>query len=308
MDIQQLRVFRSAAKTGGFTRASEKLNLSQSTVSQHIKQLEDDLGCQLFLRVGKRVYLSEAGRVLLQYSDKIFYEIKNAEMAVRELSAAKRGTIRLGAGATTLTYLLPKILGEYKRKYPQIELIIVTGTSEMLLEAIQGQAVDLAIIMPLMPSTPTIRITPLAKEELVVVLNRKHTLTQKKSLDATDLKSLDFILYQRNTAMQDLVDRYFAALGVVPRITMELENIEAIKSLVEAGLGSSVLPLCSVVSATDQFWLRSMRVKGLTMERDLALASLNSELQPVVIKNLIAQIITGFAGKGIRKSLTMSKS
>ena len=97
MDLQQLRVFQSAARSRGFAKSpSEQLGLSQSTVSQHIKQLEDELGCSLFLRAGKQVYVSEAGKSLLVYVDRIFHELKNAEMSVRELSAMKHGTIRWG--------------------------------------------------------------------------------------------------------------------------------------------------------------------------------------------------------------------
>src|ERR1700693_6032829 len=134
MDLHQLRVFQAAVKSGGFTRAGEAMHLSQSTVSQHIQQLEEELGCPLFLRVGKRVVVSEAGTVLLQYAERIFRDLKNAEMAVRELSAMKRGTVRLGVGPTTLTYRLPRVLGEYKRKFPEIELIILAGTTEFLLQ------------------------------------------------------------------------------------------------------------------------------------------------------------------------------
>ena len=108
MDFQQLRVFRTAANSASFTRASEVLDLSQSTVSQHIKQLEGELGCSLFIRAGKKVYLSEAGKMLKVYADRIFTEVKNAELSVRELTEIKRGTVRLGVGASTLTYRLPK--------------------------------------------------------------------------------------------------------------------------------------------------------------------------------------------------------
>src|ERR1700679_462074 len=99
MDLQQLRVFREAAKAGGFTRASESLHLSQSTISLHIKRLEEELGSPLFLRTKKRVYLNEAGQLLLQYVERIFQEVKNAQMAVQELNQLQRGTIRLGSGA-----------------------------------------------------------------------------------------------------------------------------------------------------------------------------------------------------------------
>src|SRR5271167_836958 len=137
MDLHQLRVFQAAAKNKGFTRAAEELRLSQSTVSQHIKLLEDELGCPLFLRVGKRVLVTDAGKLLLRYAEKIFHDLKNAEMALREISALQRGAVRLGVGATTLTYRLPHVLGEYTRRFPDIELIVLAGTTEFLLDALR---------------------------------------------------------------------------------------------------------------------------------------------------------------------------
>jgi len=160
MDLHQLRVFQAAVKGGGFTRAAEALHLSQSTVSQHIKQLEDTLGCPLFLRVGKRVIVNEAGNVLLQYAERIFRDLKNAEMAVRELRESKRGTVRFGVGPTTLTYRLPRVLAEYKQRFPEIDLIVLAGTTEFLLQAMKTDTLDLAVVMQSGVAPPGMRITP----------------------------------------------------------------------------------------------------------------------------------------------------
>lgn len=301
MDFQQLRVFRVAARSRGFTTASEQLNLSQSTVSQHIKQLEDELGCSLFLRAGKRVYVSEAGKLLLVYADRIFHELKNAEMSVRELSAMKRGTIRLGVGATTLTYQLPKVLGEYKRSYPEIELIVITATTESLLKQVASQTVDLAIVMQVSQAPGNVLITPLGSEELVVILNAEHPLARRSALDPVDLEKLPFILYEKHTAMENMVESFFLRMGVSPKISMELENIEAIKSLVVAGLGASIVPLCSVSSTSLTPTLRVIRVKGFSVERQLALATLNAETLPATIEKLAAQLIKTLSQTGRKR-------
>jgi LysR family transcriptional activator of glutamate synthase operon len=297
MDLHQLRVFEAAAKSGGFTRASEQLHLSQSTVSQHIKQLEADLDCPLFLRVGKRVLVTEAGSLLLQYTERIFRDLKNAEMAIRDLNAMKRGTVRLGVGATTLTYRLPNVLGDYKRRFPEIELIVLAGTTEFLLESLKSQNLDLAIVMSPTTSHPGLTMTPLGSEELVVVLNREHPLASKNALDPADLSSLRFILYEKHTAMQNLIDRYFESLEVAPRVTMEVENIEAIKSLVRAGLGASILPLCGVKDRGNAPELRVMRVKGKPLARELGLAALDAEILPNTIRELASTLVTALAGK-----------
>ena len=290
MDLHQLRVFQAAVKSGGFTRAGESLHLSQSTVSQHIQQLEEELGCPLFLRVGKRVVVSEAGTVLLQYAERIFRDLRNAEMAVRELSTMKRGTVRLGVGPTTLTYRLPHVLGEYKRRFPEIELIIMAGTTEFLLQSMHAQNLDLAIVMRTVVHLPGLTVTPLGREELVVVLNRDHPLAHKEILEPEDLAALRFILYEKKTAMMNLIDSYFESIGMTPRIIMEVENNEAIKSLVGVGLGASIIPRCAVEELPPASQLRVLHLKGAPLMRQLDLVTLDAQILPKAIRELAASL------------------
>ncbi len=296
MDLHQLRVFHAAIKSGGFTRAGEQLHLSQSTVSQHIKLLEEELGCSLFLRVGKRVLVTEAGNVLLQYAERIFRELRNAEMAVREINALKRGTVRLGVGPTTLTYRLPPILRDYIRRFPQMELIVLAGSTEFLLDELKSQHLDLAIVISTAPLAG-FRMTPLGREELVIVLNSKHPLARQRTVEASDLSSLRFILYKKSTAMQNLIDRYFESLGVSPHINMEVENNEAIKSMVRAGLGASILPLCAVAKEPRDSHLHVLRVRGKPLTRELGLLSVDTEVLPKAIQELSTALVTGLASR-----------
>src|SRR5579863_6287132 len=170
MDIHHLKVFQAAARTCSFTAAGRALSLSQSTVSLHIKQLVRELGCALFLRTKKRLFLSDAGRVLQQHAERTLAELKDAELAVREFSTSQRGTIRFGAGATTLIYLFPGILADYRRKYPLIEVLVVSGTTEVLLQALLDHTVDLAVVMSPSKALESVNTIPLRREELVIVL------------------------------------------------------------------------------------------------------------------------------------------
>jgi LysR family transcriptional activator of glutamate synthase operon len=295
MDVHQLRVFQTAVKSGGFTRAGEELHISQSTVSQHIKLLEQELGCSLFLRVGKRVRVTDAGTLLLEYAERIFREMKNAEMALREMNEVRRGVVRLGVGPTTLTYRLPPILRGYIKRFPEIELIVLAGNTEYLLAAMKSHNLDLAVVMST-GQHPGITSTPLGREELVVVLNRRHPLASRPALNPADLASLRFLLYEKRTAMQNLIDRYFESLGVVPRIAMEVENNEAIKSMVRAGLGASILPLCAVETEPRDGHLRILRVKGYPLVRELRLLSADSAILPKAIQELASALTTASFG------------
>ena len=295
MDLRQLLVFQAAVKGGGFTRAGEALHLSQSAVSQHIRQLEDSLGGPLFLRVGKAVKVNEAGSVLFNYTERIFRDLKNAEMAVRELSASERGTIRFGVDSTTLTYRLSPVLAEYKQRFPEVELIVLAGSTDFLMQAMKSRTLDLSVVMYSRSISLGMSNTPLGREEMVVILNRGHRLARKNKLNARDLASLRFILSEKDSATRSLVTNYFEQLGVTPRIIMEVENHEAIKSLVAAGLGASILPFCAVSTPATSAGLHVTRVRGVTWMRQLALVSVDAEAVPRAIQALASSLVAALA-------------
>src|SRR5262245_36016306 len=260
MDLHQLRVFHSTVRAGSFTQASRELRLSQSTVSQHIKQLEEELACQLFIRVGKRVLLTEAGQLLRRHCEKIFQDVRNAQMSISELAGMQRGKVRLGSGATTLIYQLPPVLETYQARFPNIELIVVSDITDNILRAVQTHRLDLGLVM-LPVEERDLQVEPLCVEELRIAVPRRHPLARKRTLSVADLNHLRCIVYEQKTVMRRLIDRFFADLGVTPQVAMVMENIEAIKSLVGAGLGASALPVHAVgeEAAADRK-VRLMRV------------------------------------------------
>jgi DNA-binding transcriptional LysR family regulator len=296
MDLHQLKVFREAARAGGFTRASDKLHLSQSTVSLHIKRLEEELGTLLFQRSKKRVLLNSAGERLLPYVDRVFQELRNADAAVRELSQVEHGTIRLGSGATTVTYLLPKILGAFQKRYPSVELVVVTGSTEALLLGVEQQMLDMAVVMQPAKPAPTLEMVPVLREELVYVVSSSHPYASKDSLEPKDINEIPFISYLRGSAIQRLIDRHLNAMGVTPRVTMEMENVEVIKALVRAGLGTAILPLCCVAGSQGSM-LHILRIRKYRLERDLSLALPKVSIVSPIVEKFAARLTRTFSGK-----------
>jgi DNA-binding transcriptional LysR family regulator len=296
MDLHQLKIFLSAARAGNFTHASRERRLSQSTISQHIKQLEAELGCQLFRRIGKRVLLTEAGQLLCEHGERILQDVKHAEMAIQDLNGLKRGKVRFGSGATTLIYQLPPVLESFHSRYPNIELVIVSETTDQLVREVLAQRLDLALVM--MPiAESNLHVTLLHREELLVALPRRHPLTRKPALSVEDLRALPFILYEKKTVMRGLIDGFFATLGVTPQIAMVMENIEAIKSLVASGLGASVLPEHAVGNDALDRKVKLMRVHRHMLHRQLALITLNSSYLPAAVKALFDLIVGGMGAK-----------
>lgn len=296
MDIHHLKVFRAAARASSFTVAGQELLLSQSTVSLHIKQLEDELGCKLFLRLRKRVSLSQAGHALLPYADRIFAELKNGELAAREFSTSRRGTIRLGTGDTPLIYLLPKVLTEFRRKYPLIEVLVTTEVTEVVLQQLLGQTIDLGIIMSPADALKSVDALPLFQEELVIILPTDHPLVSKPVLAAQDLSGLPFISHLRDTALRTVQQSYFEQLCVQPQIIMELENIEAIKSLVRAGMGVSLVPICTTMGPHGH-GIVPKRIRNFPMSRQLLIATKDWKSQPPVTLRLARSIIEALGSR-----------
>lgn len=285
MDLHQLKVFHTAVKAGGFTLASRKLHLSQSTISQHIKQLEEELGCPLFMRIGKQVLPTEAGQLLREHCERIFQDVKNAEMSIQELTGLRKGKVRFGTGATTLIYQLPPVLEAYQARYPEVELIVVSDISEVLRQEVQAHRLDLGLVMLPVEET-NLQVEPLCAEELCVALPARHPLAQKRALQISDLSQLRFILYERKTVMRQLIDNFFAEVGIQPRVAMVMENIEAIKSLIGAGLGASVLPMHAVGNEAADKKVRLMRVEKKRLHRQLSLITLKSSYTPNAVREL----------------------
>lgn len=301
MDIHHLKVFRAAARASSFTAAGQEVFLSQSTISLHIRQLEGELGCPLFIRSRKRVVLSDAGRALLPYVDRIFAELQNGELAAREFSTSRRGTIRLGTGDTPLIYLLPKVLTEFHHRFPLIEVLVTTEVTEVVLQQLLARTVDLGIIMSPADALKSVEALPLCEEELVIILSAEHPLVSKPVLTAQDLSDIPFISHLRGTALRTVQQHYFDRLGVQPRIIMELENIEAIKSLVRAGMGVSLVPNCTT---TEPFGhgILPKRIRNFPMSRQLLIAARDWRSHPPATLRLARSIIQTLGGRKALRS------
>jgi DNA-binding transcriptional LysR family regulator len=295
MDLHQLRVFHSAVATGSFTGASQALRISQSTVSQHIKHLEGELNCQLFTRVGKKVLITESGKLLENYCEKIFADLKSVEMAIRESNGLERGRLRFGSGATTLIYQLPPVLEKFRMKYPNVELVIMTDTTDVLVEALKAQRLDLVLGM-LPVSDRNLAVKPLCAEEIKIAISNQHPLAQKSTVTPEEVANLPFILYERKTVMRRLIDQFFASIGVDPKIVMVMENIEAIKSLVGAGLGASVLPEHAVSAQGDDTRVRLISVANHPLRRHLGLVTLKAEFATAAV-HAMSDLLSAELGK-----------
>lgn len=270
INFRQLEVFRAVAEANSFTRASHALFISQSTVSQHIRELEESLGVQLFSRNRRTVSLAAAGENLLEHSRNIFRMLEQAELAAKTFKDPYHGRVTFGCASTTLLYHLPPVLTEYTSKYPNVELNITGGTIQDVAAQMWSGELDLAlVVLPL--SAHALQKQVLMEEPFVGVLPKAHPLAGKPNLTINDIAGERFILHRRSQNTRKLVDQYLFKQRISPHVAMELDETETIKTMVARGSGVSLLPQSAFADEQTNASVRTFRIPRKDLHRTLAL-------------------------------------
>lgn len=237
--LRQLHIFEAVARHLSYTRAAEELHLTQPAVFTQVKQLEDGVGLALLERMGKQLFLTEAGREVLAASRETVATLERLEMRLADLQGLKKGKLRI-AIVTTAKYLIPRLLGEFCTRYPGIEAGLTVTNREKLLARLAENADDL-VVLGVPPEHLDVVATPIADNPLVVVARQDHPLAGKKRIPLKRLAEEPFILREPGSGTRLTIERHFAQHGLTPRLRMELGSNEAIKQAIAGGLGISVL-------------------------------------------------------------------
>ncbi|MEC4813687.1 MAG: LysR substrate-binding domain-containing protein [Scytonema sp. PMC 1069.18] len=247
--LHQLKVFEAAARHGSFTRAAEELFLTQPTVSMQIKQLTKSVGIPLFEQVGKRLYLTEAGRELYATCRQIFETIAQFEMKVADLKGLKQGQLRL-AVITTAKYFIPRLLGPFCQLYPGIDIALQVTNHEGILERMTSNQDDL-YIMSQVPEHLDVNYQAFLENPLVVLAPPNHPLAKEKNIPIQRLSGEPFIMREPGSGTRRAVQKLLDDHGVEVKVKLELGSNEAIKHAIAGGLGISVLSKHTLIDATD---------------------------------------------------------
>lgn len=270
MTLYQLQTLRMAARLKSFTRAAEALHLTQPAVSAQIVALEKEFKVKLFDRVGKTVTLTEAGQVMLSATEDILGRVEDVRRAFEDLEGLGRGKIAIGASVVVGIYLLPEILGRFKKKHPAIDLVLDIDYARHVVEEVLNQRVDIGIIGEGVPVTDErIVVKTFAEDELVVITSKRHAWAKRPVVAPSELARQPFIIPERGSATQESGFRFLEALGIKLNVTMELGNIEGVKKAVEADLGISIVSRCAVLKEVEAKRLRMMRLEGMALKRHL---------------------------------------
>lgn len=245
VNLHQLRIFYTVARLGSFSRAAEELRISQPSVSIQVADLERSLRVDLFEQLGKRIYLTDAGRVLQDYARQILNLVEEANSALAEVAGEYRGRLTIGASTTPGTYVLPRVIGAFQEKYPNVTVTLDIANTRRIQERILRNELDVGIV-GWEVSSHNLEVLPLLEDELVLVVPPGHHLAQAQTVQAKALRDQRVIMRERGSGTREAAEAALRDVGVVLSPAMELGSNEAIKETVAAGLGVTILSILAV--------------------------------------------------------------
>ncbi len=241
MEFHQLRYVCAIAETGSFSRAAERCQVAQPSLSQQVLKLEEDLGAKLFDRLGRSIRLTEAGLAFLPHARSIMSQMETARSSVADKYADVRGGVAVGVIPTIAPYLMPHYTTVFTRKYPEAKLRIVEETTPILIESLRDLSIDLAILaLPLRHKD--LELFPLRTEPLFAVLPKDHPRATSKSLALKDLRGESFVMLRDGHCFRDLSIDACTHARITPRIAFESGQFSSLFAMVAAGVGISLAP------------------------------------------------------------------
>lgn len=272
--LDQLRILKAIAEEGSFKRAADSLYVSQPAVSLQVQNLERQLNVPLFDRGGRRAQLTEAGYLLLNYGEKILTLCQETCRALEDLQNLQGGSLIIGASQTTGTYLLPRMIGAFRQKYPDVAVQLHVHSTRRTSWSVANGQIDLAVIGgEVSPELQdSLDIIPYAEDELALILPPDHILSRGE-LQRDDLYRLKFIALDSQSTIRKVIDQVLGRAGIETRrlkIDMELNSIEAIKTAVQSGLGAAFLSISAIEKELQMGVLHRAHIEGVEIKRMLS--------------------------------------
>lgn len=284
VQFQQLQYFVAVAETRHFTRAAERVHVSQPSLSQQIRALEKELGAELFSRARGNVALTDAGEALLPLARRILADTDTARHEVQELAQLRRGRVRLGATPSLCTGLLPDVLRAFHDLHPGIQLLIEEGGSHDLVRELARGALDLAlVVLPLPTPSPALTTVELLQEDLVVVSSAAAP-APGGPVRIADLQGEPLVMFRHGYDLRELTVAACRAEGFEPSFTVEGGEMDAVLGFVRAGLGVAVVPRMVAARSGRDLHVAVLAPPGL--RRTIALAHRSDVAPPRAAREL----------------------
>jgi DNA-binding transcriptional LysR family regulator len=273
MEIRQLRYFLASVRHGSLKEAAREHFVTQPAISIQLKKLEVEVGETLYIRRGRRIVPTEAGRLLIERAEDVLQRIDALQTAMREFKGLEHGFLRLGNIDAASIYVLPAVFRAFHRRYPGVEIHVVVGDTDSLVTALEAAAIELAIAtLPL--SRENLEVIPFYTDPMVLVVSPRHPLAKsrrnrRRALDT--VADTGLITYPAHSTTRRLIESTFIENGHTLRPSMEMSSPEAIKRLTEAGLGASILPAKVVADEVRRGTLVTIPTGSVRFSRQLGI-------------------------------------
>jgi len=298
MNRNHLALFHAVAQAGGISRGAERLHVSQPAVSKQIKELEDALGIRLLERLPRGSRLTDGGKLLAQYVQRMAVVEEETARAIDEFRGLKRGRLAVGASMTIGAYLLPQVFGEFHRRHPDIELELEIANTETIQHHLMEGSFDIGLTEGLMDAEH-LDSEVFHEDELVAIAPHGHPLLKHKRVTAREFCREPFILREAGSGTRAVVEQALGKRGLKVKPVLSLANPEAIKRAVIAGLGVAIVSRLAIGCELQIGSLAVVPLKDLVIRRPLHLQQLRSKSpSPAAIQFL--KLLYAHKGKGIR--------
>lgn len=291
-EIDQLLVFCKVVKLGSFTRAAEELYLTQPAVSAQVAKLEQRLRVRLVDRLGRRVYPTEAGKLLYSYAEQVerlCAILAEAEQAVAEMEGELTGRVSIASSPTIALHILPPLLGRFKRQHPKVDVALDVGQSKRMIEGLSNNLYDLALLEG--PGrAPGVTFEHLIYDELFLTVATDHPWAKRTGQGVTleELNEETFISFPRGSGVQTAIDRELQRYGAKIAPNMTIDNIEVVKKVVEAGLGVSILSRFVIEDELARGTLVTVPVHGAQFIREFRLGRRKGRYQTRPVRTFVS--------------------
>lgn len=299
--LPQLSVFEAVARLGNFTRAGEELYMAQPTVSVHIKKLTETVGLPLFEQVGRKVYLTDAGAILHKACAEIFATLANVEDSYAQMRSLESGRLRV-AVSTTGKYFVPRLLAEYVKDHPGVEISMQVQNREALVERLAANADDLYVFAN-PPSEPEVVTQVILPNPYVAFAKDDHPLAHAKGIDFARFAQEPLLIREPGSGTHMVTLECYEKHGLQPNIRMELGSNEAIKQAILAGLGVSIMSRYTLGLDSDSRGLVVLDVEGLPIEGAWYFAYPVGKQPPPVVRSFM-DFVRKRAGSLVLEHLT----
>lgn len=279
--LQQLRILKAVATEKNFTKAATILYISQPSLSKQIKILEKNLDILLINRERNKVSLTESGKILLHYAERILTLCEESCRALVDLKNGDRGNLTVGASQTIGTYLMPRILALFARNYPQIDLKVEVNSTRRIAKNIINRDIDIALVGGEISDDlkKNLTIKPFVYDELSLIIAKSHPFAKKKTINKEDLYCLDFITLNSNSTIKKFIDNILVQNQIETKqlkTILQLNSIEGIKTAVSLGLGAAFVSSSAIEKEIQLQIITILKIDKIKINRQLSIIS-NSE-------------------------------